>query len=262
MTEPSTPAESDVLPPCEPFRFDGGPVGVLLQHGFSGCPASMRPMGRWLSERGFSVVGPRWPGHGTTWDELGEHTWVEWERATGDALAELASRCTCVVAVGLSVGGGMVLHLAATRPELAQGVVAINAMVRRPELVLAPLLSRFVGSVKAVGNDIKKPGQDEVCAERIPMKAVAELGRFLRVVDADLPRVTAPILVFSADDDHTVKPANSRRIAERCGSERKDLIRLTNSYHVATLDHDAPAIFERVASFADELASARTADSA
>jgi carboxylesterase len=94
------------------------------------------------------------------------------------------------------------------------------------------------------------------------MRAVAELGRFLRVADADLPRVRAPLLVFSSDDDHTVKPANSRRIAERCGSERKDLIRLTNSYHVATLDYDAPAIFERVAAFADEVASAPAADPA
>jgi carboxylesterase len=257
------PADASVVAPCEPFRFEGGPVGILLQHGFSGCPASMRPFGRWLSERGFSVAGPRWPGHGTAnWEDLAGHPWGEWERATGDALAELSSRCACVVAVGLSVGGGMVLHLAATRPEQVQGVVAINALVRRPELALAPLLSRVVGSVKAVGNDIKKPGTDEVCAERIPTAAVAELGRFLRVVDGELPRVSVPLLVFSSDDDHTVKPANSRRIAERCGSDRKDLIRLTNSYHVATLDHDAPAVFDRVAAFAGEVASATAADPA
>jgi carboxylesterase len=114
----------------------------------------MRPMGRWLSDRGYSVVGPRWPGHGTTWEDLGEHSWGEWKGATGDALDDLASRCACVVAVGLSVGGGMVLHLAATRPEQVQGVVAVNALVRRPELAFAPLAARVVGSVKAVGNDI------------------------------------------------------------------------------------------------------------
>jgi carboxylesterase len=251
--------EGPVLPACEPFRFDGGPVGILLQHGFSGCPASMRPMGEWLAERGFSVVGPRWPGHGTAWQDLGAHAWTEWERTSADALTELASRSTTVLAAGLSVGGAMALHLAARHPERIDGVVAINALVRRPDLNLAPLMAPFVRSVKAVGNDIKKPGQDEMCSERIPTKAAAELGRFLRVVDEELPRMTRPLLVFSSDQDHTVKPSNSHRIAARCGSDRTDLVRLSNSYHVATLDHDAPAIFERVAEFARSLSGATTA---
>jgi carboxylesterase len=253
-----TAGEGPALPACEPFRFDAGPVGVLLQHGFSGCPASMRPMGEWLAGQGFSVVGPRWPGHGTNWQDMGAHGWREWERTSDDALAELASRSSTVVAAGLSVGGAMVLHLAARHPDRVDGVVAINALVRRPELGLMPLIAPFLRSVKSVGNDIKKPGQDEMCSERIPTKAAAELGRFLRVVDEDLPRMTRPLLVFSSDEDHTVKPSNSRRIAARCGTEEKDLVRLSNSYHVATLDHDAPAMFERVAEFARSLASATT----
>jgi carboxylesterase len=47
-----------------------------------------------------------------------------------------------------------------------------------------------------------------------------------------------------------VKPSNSRYIFERVGSARKELISLTNSYHVATLDYDADVILERVLEFA------------
>jgi carboxylesterase len=213
-------------------------------------------MGEWLADQGFSVVGPRWPGHGTTWQDLGEHTWREWERATQDGLDELGSRCSSVIGAGLSAGAAMILHLAVRRPERLAGVVAINALVRRPDLALAPLLGLFVRSVKGVGNDIKKPGENEVSNERIPTRAAAELGGFLRVVDADLPRMTLPLLVFSSHEDHTVRPSNSRRVAERCASDRKELVPLTNSYHVATLDYDAPAIFERVAEFARSLAPA------
>ena len=42
-----------------------------------------------------------------------------------------------------------------------------------------------------------------------------------------------------SDDDHTVDASNAALIMDRAGSERKELVRLTNSYHVATLDYDA-----------------------
>ena len=34
---------SPVLPGAEPFDHAGGPVGVLLCHGFTGSPQSLRP---------------------------------------------------------------------------------------------------------------------------------------------------------------------------------------------------------------------------
>src|SRR6266568_348988 len=89
-----------VLPGAEAFRFDAGPIGALLQHGFSGCPASMRPFGQWLAEHGVSSIGPRLPGHGTTWQDLETTRWQDWERESEAAVADLASRCTTVIAVG------------------------------------------------------------------------------------------------------------------------------------------------------------------
>ena len=64
-----------------------------------------------------------------------------------------------------------------------------------------------------------------------------------------MPSVRAPLLVFSAADDHTVKPANSSLVMERVGSQRKELVRMTNSYHVATLDYDADLICQRTLAF-------------
>ena len=58
-----------------------------------------------------------------------------------------------------------------------------------------------------------------------------------------------PLLVFSSADDHTVKPANSSFVISHAGSTNKELVRLSNSYHVATLDYDADEIFERTLRF-------------
>jgi carboxylesterase len=239
---------------AEPFRFDAGPIGVLLQHGFTGCPASMRPMGRWLAERGISTVGPRLPGHGTSWQDLEGTAWQDWERESEAALLDLASRCTAVIAAGLSMGGAMVLHLGVKHPDKLKGVVAVNPDVRRPELAVAPMLRLFTRTTKGVGNDIKKPGQDEIVYDRVPLKAAIQLGKFYRIVRGELPSMRLPLLVFSSREDHVAKPANSGYVMQHVGSSQKELVRLSNSYHVATLDFDADVIFERTLSFASAVA--------
>jgi carboxylesterase len=242
-----------VLPGAEAFRFDRGPVGVLLQHGFTGSPASMRPMGEWLASNGISVMAPRLPGHGTTWEELEGTTWEEWVAASEAALEALSGRCSTVIAAGLSMGAAILLHLGATRPDMLAGVAVVNPVVRRPDLLLAPLARLFARTAGGVGGDIKKSGVDEIHYDRTPLKAAAQLGRLLRMVWRELPRMRLPLLVFSSTEDHVVKPVNSKLLMERSGTDRKELVRLTNSYHVATLDYDAGLVFDRVLRFARSL---------
>jgi carboxylesterase len=222
----------------------------------------MRPFGEWLAARGVTVLAPRLPGHGTTWEDLERTTWIDWERESERALAELAACCSTVVTVGLSMGAALALHLAAEHPDKVSGVVAINPIVRRPDLRLAPVARLIMRTSKGLGNDIKRPGQNEIVYDRVPLRAAGEVGKLLRVTDRELPSLRAPLVVFASVEDHTVKPANARRVIERAGSERKELIRLTNSYHVATLDYDADTIFERTLAFATALADGSSAISA
>jgi carboxylesterase len=148
----------------------------------------------------------------------------------------------------------MVIHLAAKHSDQIDGVVAINTLIRRPDLLFTPLARLFTRSVKGVGNDIKKPGQDEIVYDRVPLKAAAQLGRFYRTVQKEIPSVRPPLLVFSSPEDHVVKPSNSRYVIEHAGSSQKELVTLPNSYHVATLDYDADLIFERTLEFAGAVA--------
>jgi carboxylesterase len=248
---------TQVKPACERFAAAGGPTGVWLQHGFSGCPASMRPMAEWLAAQGLTVSAPLLPGHGTTWKDLETVTLEDWEREAEAALADLVGRCDTVVGVGLSMGGAMVLHMAARHPGQIAGVAVVNPNVYRRALALAPVVRLFARSVKGVGNDIKKPGQNEEPYDRIPVRSLSQLHRLYRTVQRELPAVQAPVLVFSAPEDHLVKPANSRYVLDHVGSSRKELIPVPNSYHVATLDFDAELIFQRVLDFALSLAAER-----
>jgi len=243
-------AAPSVRPGAEPFRFDGGPIGALLLHGFSGSPASMRPLGQFLSAHGVAVEGPRLPGHGTSVADLAGTTWEQWFAEAEAALASLETRAEAVICVGLSMGGALTAHMATQHRDRLRGLVVINPYVHDPRLAISPVAGLFVRSVKGVVNDIKKPGQDEVGYDRIPSKVLPSLNRLLKTAAADLPKIRLPLLVFSSPQDHTVKPSNARLFFDRAGTTDKEFVPLANSYHVATLDNDAPAMFDRILGFA------------
>src|SRR6185437_5372025 len=159
-------------------------------------PASLRPLGESLAADGVAVVGPLLPGHGTSdWNDLAGATLESWTTAADGGLHDLAS-CDTITVVALSMGAALALDLAARNPERVDGLVLINPYVRDPRLALAGGVRLFVRSVKGVGNDIKKPGQDEVCSERIPVRTLSQVHRLQRRAARQLPSVTQPLLVM------------------------------------------------------------------
>jgi len=55
--------------------------------------------------------------------------------------------------------------------------------------------------------------------------------------------VTQPLLLFRSANDHVVEPVNSQIVLKGVKSADVEEVVLDKSYHVATLDHDAPRIF-------------------
>src|SRR6202046_751279 len=103
------PAERTVrmplLPGAEAYTHDGGPTGVLLCHGFTGSPQSLRPWAEYLAKAGLTISLPRLPGHGTTWQEMARTRWEDWFAEVDRAFDELQSRCEEIFLMGLSMGG-------------------------------------------------------------------------------------------------------------------------------------------------------------
>ncbi|MCI0633794.1 MAG: alpha/beta fold hydrolase [Actinobacteria bacterium] len=242
-----------VRPGCEPFRFDGGPTGVLMVHGFTGSPASMRPIGEWLASQGLSVEGIRLPGHGTELDDLRVRRWTEWVDEAACGLDALRARAGTVVVFAQSMGGCVALALAASRPHDVDGLALANPYVFDTRLLALPIGRRFLRSVKGIANDISKPGQDELAYTRMPVPAIAEMAAMMKMVREALPEIRAPLVVFRSGTDHVIPRSNAVRVLDRIGSDRKVLVPCPNSFHVVTLDHDAPLVRERILAFAREL---------
>lgn len=232
-------------------------VGVALCHGFTGEPAGIAPWAQALRAAGFRVATPLLPGHGTSVEDLSRVPWKHWYDAYEAAYLELASECGTVVAAGLSMGGALALRLAAHHPVAAVAVVNPALVVDDPRSHFSAVLRHVKKTAPGIRNDIKRPGQDEGGYDLVPVAAAHELKLLFRDTVAALPRATAPLLVFRSTVGHAVPSERSvGAIMARYGGADIRLVRLTNSYHVATLDNDAETIFTRSVEFIHEMTGA------
>ena len=241
-----------VLAGAEPVDLPGGPVGVLVSHGFTGNPSSVRDWATSLHEQGgLTVLAPLLPGHGTSWQDMNTTAWQDWYVALERAFEDLRARCTTVFVMGLSMGGTLVLRLAEQHPGDVAGVVLVNASLatERKDAKLLPLLKHVLGSRPGIGSDVKKPGVTELAYDRLPLRAAHSLQQAWPVVRADLHKITCPVLAFRSSVDHVVEPVSGRALLQGLAGGTVEERVLDNSFHVATIDNDAPQIFAESLAF-------------
>lgn len=227
------------------FHAGDGPVGVLLCHGFTGSPRSLRPWADHLVTEGFRVSLPLLTGHGTTWQELNRTPWSRWYADLEQALDDLRDLCPQVFVVGLSMGGALALRLAEQRPGQIDGLVVVNPALRisDPRMRILPVLKWAVPSLTAIAGDIARPGVTEGGYPRTPLRALHSLTRMWRDVVDHLDQVQQPLLVYRSAQDHVVDASSVELIRAGVRSTDTRYISLARSYHVATLDYEADEIF-------------------
>ena len=231
----------DILPGAEAFSSPGSSMGVLVLHGFTGNPYSMRPLAQRCAEAGYRVELPRLPGHGTSLEDLVPRRWSDFVEVALRSYDDLAQRCDKVAVVGLSVGGGLTALIAEERDSVA-GCVFINPLLKGPGAEMEQGLRDLIDSGLDVlatdaKSDIKKEDTTEAKYEGWPLRALQSVIDGVEAVDANLSAITAPSLLLSSREDHTVAPENGDEIVEK-SSGPVERIWLEESYHVATLDND------------------------
>ena len=234
-------------------------IGVLLVHGFTGAPPSMRPWGEFFHSHGFTVRVPLLPGHGTKAEDLNNVKWQEWPAKVEHELSELQKTCDTIFLVGLSMGGGTVLNVATNNNDAIAGIVLVNPWIhlKGMSVELAFLISRFRKMRASVGNDIKRPGVTEWGYDATAILGVYEALKMLRNTRKNLGAVTVPVQLFHSVEDHTLPVSNTEIILSEIGSKDKTRIELVNSYHVATLDYDQELIFQNSLKFIEGLTGGR-----
>lgn len=245
---------TNLIPGAEPWSHVGtGPHGVLVVHGFTGNPGSMRGLAEAFAAAGFHVEMPLLPGHGTTVDDMLPTRWADWSAAAEAAYQALAARCEKVVVAGLSMGGALTLRLGADHPEIA-GLVCVNPATQpqAPEVVamLQGMIDGGTDRMPAIGSDIADPDAHESAYDATPLAPLLSLVQDgLAPLGDEYPRMRQPLLLLNSPQDHVVEPAQGDYLAEHYGGT-VERVMLERSYHVATQDYDQQLIFDRSVEFA------------
>lgn len=249
MTEPQ------ILAGAEPLSAAGGPTGVLVLHGFTGNPSSMRGIAEACAAAGHTVELPRLSGHGTTVEDMLTRTWSDWTGEVAAAYDDLAGRTERVVVVGLSMGGALTAWLGTQRPDVA-GLVLINA-VAEPAPDMQAMVQGMVEEgqtlMAGIGSDVADPDVTESAYTDTPLPPLLSMFEGIAAMQADLSTITAPALIMTSPQDHVVAPSNSDHLAATLQGP-VERVSLERSYHVATIDHDRDLIVERVLDFVARVA--------
>jgi len=239
----STPA---VLPEAEPMSHVGTTnVGVLVIHGFTGNPSSMRGIAEAMVALGHHVEMPRLPGHGTTIDDMVTTRWSDWTGEVRAAHARLADRADQILVAGLSMGGALTLWSGFELSKVV-GLVAINPATTPQADPILDMIQEMVDDgteiAPAIGGDIADPDVEESSYDGAPLRPLLSFMREgLAPMTNRYGELTMPLLLITSRQDHVVEPSNSEHLAVNYGGDVEH-VWLERSYHVATQDYDAADI--------------------
>jgi carboxylesterase len=208
------PYRTDLDP--SPFLLEGGSVGVLLIHGFTGSPPEMRLVGDYLNQRG---------------------------------LAELQDRCHTVFVGGLSLGAALTLYLAAHHDDLAGALTyAPPVQITDWRVHLLPIARYLIRGFPKGEEFFADPvaesrlwSYDEypaAAASEVLIKLNAEVIRLL-------PRVSCPLLIVYSTKDPSVGEKGIQLIYDQVSSTDKELVTLHESGHVLTVDSEWEVVAEK-----------------
>ncbi|WP_088188767.1 alpha/beta fold hydrolase [Desulfosporosinus sp. FKA] len=243
----------------DPFYFPGNPVGCLLIHGFSGSPSEMRYLGERLAALGWTVLGIRLSGHGTTPEEMAKTRWEDWVSDAEAGVTELRKTCSKVIGMGLSMGGLLALHLATL--DLVDGLVSMNS-----PMLLADRRTRYVRLIRPFRKFVTKPkspiaGQvpsdsrvtqlkpERFVYDKIPIDSLISLNKAIHKVRRELKHIKCPALLMQSRKDFTVDPASVQMIRKSIQACEPEVLYWEHSGHILTLGTERDDVVLKVHEF-------------
>ncbi len=196
---------------------------ILLLHGLSDSPYSMRALGSFFAEQGLVVVGLRLPGHGTAPGALAEVVWEDWAavvRLVAPTVRAKAGPEGKFFVAGYSNGAALSVEYAVESLEAAELPVPDGLFLFSPAIGVSPLaflakfqlwLSRLPGMEKLAWLDIL-PEYDTYKYNSFPVNAGQQIYRLTSALAAGMVRLKThdrtaelpPILSFGSVVDATV----------------------------------------------------------
>ena len=197
----------------EPTCEEGPSVGVLMFHGLSDSPFSLKDPARSLADNCVHVRVMMLPGHGTKAEDLINTTRQDWRNAVANAVSNFALEVDSIYLSGFSTGGALVAEYAWHKPDQVQGVVLFSPLFKINSSIdwLAPWLAPVIDWLDHHESD------DYSKYASIPVPAISEAYKLAKEVRATVLSDPGKLPVFIAlsEEDATVDASVTQNVFDK-----------------------------------------------
>ncbi|MFM0012863.1 alpha/beta hydrolase [Paraburkholderia sediminicola] len=245
---------------------------VLMIHGLGGTRHDFGALDRRFEQIGCDVHLPSLPGHGSNPDALSRVTLSDYMQLLSRTYRELAERYERVDVAGISMGALLALMLSARErmttgrlillspPLFLDGWGGSRLRPLRYLMYCVPGLRRLIrvpegepfGIKNArIRNLIRRHLQkgSGVHYPYVPLAAIEQVDWMRFAVKRALGRVTCETLVMHSEEDEVTSIRSAEFVCEHLGSRVVTFVRLTDSYHMITLDNERDTVAEQTLAF-------------
>ena len=247
---------------------------ILLLHGMTGEPGELYYLGKYLHNLGFDIYIPELPGHCQGTEALKRTTWQEWLNFSIEEYDRLKSKYEVVHVSGICLGAVLALCIAMEREEIEKiaclsTTLFLDGWSIPKIIVLLPFVMYTVikffyawpeSSSLGVRNEkvrekiqIALEKDDAKILDCFPALAILQMLRISRYTRKRLNRVKSKVLLIHSESDDITSVKSADIVYKKISSEKKEYIKVKNSYHLVVLDNEKDFVFKKTADFFTEL---------
>lgn len=245
-----------IMEGAETFLLQGNNgKAVLLLHGYTGTTSEMRPLGEYLYQKGYTVLCPRLPGHGTSVEDLRQTEASQWIAAAKLAYAMLAKKYQKIYVAGLSMGALLAIVLAATEKVEKAAFLAAPIYVQDKRTPFLPILRYFIHYLPKHKRSYQNMDKYCLAYDKMPTKPLTSLFALIKTCKKELiPKIKVPCIIMQSKIEHTVAPKSAQYIYDHVATpkEQKKLLWFEKCGHILTLDCEYAQVYKLLGDFFQE----------
>lgn len=232
------------------YFLKGNKGACLLIHGFTSTPGELYELGKKINENGYTVLGVRLKGHGTTVEEMNNCTYEDWIESCVEGYKRLKQNYDNISVIGHSMGSLLALNIAENY-EIDK-VIALSPpiVVKDKRAKFACIVKYFIKYTK--WKEKERPEEEKkylLGYNKVPLKSVHELNKLTSLVRRNLNKVNKPLLIVHSHNDQTVDEKSIEILSSNVSSKVVEKVFLNKSGHNITVECEKEKVFNSVIRF-------------
>ena len=195
---------------------------IILTHGLLSTPYEMKGLATKLHVLGYTVIGCRLKGHGTSPWDLHQKRWQDWQQSLKQSINVAMGYSSNIHLVGFSTGGLLSLIMAGNQKAPIKSVVSCGTPleIKNPKILFAKAGHFSNIAIRKItrfhGLPFKKntPEHPHINYQHLPLSAITQLLILIKSTKCHLKKIQCPTLIIHADNDPVSSPKSMKLLLD------------------------------------------------